>query len=290
MPVTSRLLPAKKWLEDVGMPPRPPPRGRGLPRPGGPTRSRATLGRRPGSRRAVLARVLQQVIHELSEQRRMDPHAEVHTVGDRGVQVRGPQVRGPAMEVVGHPVAEVHHLGLGPTPSGWARRSNDSTICRRRAPSLWTRSRNRRYSSGERSRRSATWTWPSRAASGRAKLVRGVAGEPPLPLIGLVEPDECFVQPVEQVVEGAPSSSSSSPVPGAGSRCPRSAAVIAVAALAMRLTGAGRGGRATGPRDRRRQPDAGRQHRQGQAQPAQRRLHGRRHQADDQDQAGYCTS
>ena len=45
---------------------------------------------------------------------------------------------------------------------------------------------------------------PEQGRQRRAELVRGIAGEPLLPVECLVQAEERLVQPVEQVVEGAP--------------------------------------------------------------------------------------
>ncbi len=69
--------------------------------------------RRP--RRAELAGILQQVVHELGQEERMDRNDHRREVADSTFKVTCSRVDRPPAKVVGHPTREVHRLGLGMT-------------------------------------------------------------------------------------------------------------------------------------------------------------------------------
>ena len=142
-------------------------------------------------RRAVLAGVLEQVIEELTEERRVDAH-DAQGVSSPIAESKsaGAGVIRPSLEVVRHPPRQVHRIGLGPAAFGPRQQEQrfddlpqadplvadplqDAAILPRRAIAT-----ERDLDLAEQGRQ------------GGAELMRGIAGEPLLPVVRLVHLEE----------------------------------------------------------------------------------------------------
>ena len=143
--------------------------------------------RRP--RLAVLAGVVEQVVQQFAQQRRMG--------ADRSAAppARRPAGRRPALGPSagrrggrGNQASRSSgsRCGRWDSASARARNRRASTICRRCRVLPWTSVRTRRYSSAVRSCRKARSTCPCIAVSGVRSWCEASPGEPPLPLVGLV--------------------------------------------------------------------------------------------------------
>ena len=108
----------------------------------------------------------------------------------------------PSAEVVGHPLGEVHDFGLGPARFGLGQQEQRLDDLPQAGPFVADPLKDPPVLLGGTISAERHLDLSEQGGQRRAELVRGVAGEPLLPVVCLVHVQERRVQPVEEVIEG----------------------------------------------------------------------------------------
>src|SRR5262249_1333547 len=151
---------------------------------------------------AILARVVEEVVHELAKEERVGPDNQRAISHDLRAQVARSRVATPAIELLGHPANEGKSLGLDPcTPGVGQEEERVDTLPQPRALGLDT-IEDLAVLGGGSLPAAGELDLPEQGGQRVPELVGGVAREPALALGLVVQPTERVVQAIEEAVEG----------------------------------------------------------------------------------------